>query len=467
MDSETSLSSLFVWVLVAQGIILGLVGLMIVYHRVRRSSPSTIPTGDKSHVSFHRGWIVGGGLMMAVAMAAFAYEFFFPKEAPWYEDSHPRTKPDVRQMSAGGPEDEGSPDQPSPYAFSPEDIRARTGGGSSVVRDAFRKSLRGNHPDERKGLQPPDPVLHTYLSLIQRWQRESGGPSSDADFLSPKSVYDRLTTQYGFKGDQSVIEAYLSQGSPVIPESCGKAAEVDWIPVTLGLQGTEVQAMCLCMTSSWSGRYAVFCCRCDHITSFLEAHMRVFDVFGGVFPRLIYRALSNRMADRLEDEASPQRSLFERFRGFYSVAPDFSRMDGGVDLAARERQIRNLLSQQIQTNDRWKDLDQLNRILPDRSKTWTKDHAGKEIQQVYRQEALCLLPFPKTRFDNVLRVRAVVEASDVIQVEGARYAVPKGYAGRTVEVALSCDRVDIFDGAAKIASHARLCRGNRPGETTD
>jgi len=200
----------------------------------------------------------------------------------------------------------------------------------------------------------------------------------------------------------------------------------------------------------------MFCYRCDNLASFLDAQMRAFDFFGGVFPDLIYRALSGPMADRLGKVDSPQRHIFEQFCRIYHVTPDFRQIDEGPDLTAREGRLRDLFSQQPRPEDRWNDLDQLNRALLESASTRTVGR-GKALDRVCRQEALCLLPFPNPRFENVVQFKTAAATPGVVDVEGIPYAVPKRYAGREVEVAVFFDRVEIFHGPGMIASHLRRC----------
>jgi hypothetical protein len=208
--------------------------------------------------------------------------------------------------------------EPSQEIEPSKDIKTRTDAGASSVRDAVRQSLRGSPPAEGKGFQPSDPVLHTYLGLINRWWMESKDrPHSQV--LTADSVYDRLVTKYGFKGNRSDVDSYLAQKDPVIPEGCGKAAEVDWLPVPVVLRGEHLRVICLFIASEWTERYVLFCYRCDNLASFLDAHMRAFDFFGGVFPTLVYRGPSGPMGEKLVAVDSPQRETLDQFGRFYQV----------------------------------------------------------------------------------------------------------------------------------------------------
>jgi hypothetical protein len=391
----------------------------------------------------------------AAAIGAFAYYLMLPGETPWYEHYHPRTLPDTPPAQTQRMDQGDAGMESSSEIESSEDLKTRTGTGGSSVRHAVRQSLRGSPPPERKGFQRSDPVLHTYLGLINRWRMESKDrPHSQV--LTTDSVYDRLVTKYGFKGNRSDVEEYLAQQELVIPEGCGKAAEVDWLPVPVVLRGENMRVLCLFMTSRWTERYVLFCYRCDNLASFLDAHMRAFDCFGGVFPTLVYRALSRQMGNRLVVADSPQRETFDRFCRFFNITPDFGQVDEGADLAFREKWLRDLFSKELLPDDKLHDLDQLNRILLDRFGAEAIGNAGG-IHDLYQQEKICLLSFPETRFDNVVRFRTTVGPSGVFQVEETRCDVPERYAGERVDVALSYDRVEVFHGSASIASYVRLC----------
>jgi hypothetical protein len=458
MDSPVSFTTLFIWAVVIQGIILALVGLALLHRRLRQAPRSNFSEGSASASQSHHRWLIGGALLGAIAIGAFAYHLMLPGETPWYEHYHPRTRPDTPPAQTERM-DHRDPGMESSSEIEPsEDLKPRTSTGGSSVRDAVRQSLRGSPPAERKGFQRSDPVLHTYLGLINRWRMESKDrPHSQV--LTADSVYDRLVTKYGFKGNRSEVDAYLAQKDPVIPEECGKVAKVDWLTVPVVLRGEQLRVMCLFMRSEWSERYVLFCYRCDNLASFLDAHMRAFDFFGGVFPTLVYRGLSGPMGERLVAMESPQRETFDQFCRFYQFTSDFSQLDEGASLATRKNRLLTLFSNWVDPNDSLQDLGHLNRILLERCEALSTGPADGD-RGPHQEEKLCLLSFPETRFENSVRFKTTVGPSGVLEVEKAPYPISKKYAGQDVQVALYYDRVDVFDGSSRIASHVRVCGKN-------
>ncbi len=465
MESELSFATLLMWAVAIQVAILGVLGLILVHRRFRRPSGSDIQGGPPSATRFRHRWLLGGGLIGAVLVAAGIYHFILPEEHPWYEHYDPRTKPDISISNHSRTDPGQVPTESSPPHRSHRDLRVRPDAGAPRIQEATRRYLRGRPPTERKGFQTPDPVLHTYLSLIKKWQMESRN-HSEGRGLTVDSVYDRLVTKYGFRGSRSTVRNYFAHRPYFIPEGCGQGAEVDWIPIPVVINGEQVSLECLFMASEWSGRSVIFCYRCDHLASFLDAHIRAFDFFGGIFPTLRYRALSDPMAERLGPVNTPQKDLFDRFCRYYNFRPEFHSIHEGPDLDSREKSLRDLLSKRLLSGAIFHDLDELNRTLLDRAAAAAREadaqngHA-EAVHEMYQQEKICLLSFPETRFEIVTRVKTRVGPSGTLQVGENRYHVPKAYAGLKVQVALSCNRVDIFYGVDRIASFDRPCDGNR------
>ncbi|MBW1779237.1 MAG: hypothetical protein JRL30_00670 [Deltaproteobacteria bacterium] len=465
MNSELSFATLLIWAVIIQVAMLALLGLILMFRRFRQASRSTIRDGPSSVTHLRYRWLLSGGLIGAILVAAGIYHFILPKEQPWYEPYHPGTRPGVHTRSNIASKDTEQVPTESPPHRSHRDLRTRKEGSGSRIREVTRRFLRGRPPAERKGFKTPDPVLHAYLSLINKWQMESRTQPKGRG-LAADTVYDRLVKKHGFKGSRSAIRNYLAHPPYSIPEGCGRAAEVDWIPVSVVINREAASLECFFMTSKWSGRFFIFCYRCDHLASFLDAHMRALDFFGGIFPSLVYRALSGPMAETLRSENTPQKEKFDRFCTYYNFSPELLSKDKGPDLNSRERRLRDLFSNRLLSTPPFHNLDQLNRTLLESARATVQGtdigngHA-EAIHDLYEREKICLLAFPETRFANVTHVKTMIGPSGTLQLGDDRYHVPQAYAGMTVQVVLSYNRVDILVGSDHIASFARTCGANR------
>ena len=89
------------------------------------------------------------------------------------------------------------------------------------------------------------------------------------------------------------------------------------------------------------------------------------------------------------------------------------------------------------------------------------DGRAVSVAAAFAGEAPLLLPLPAERFDTALSVTARVDRYVQIMVRQVRYSVPARLIGSRVRVALSASQLQVFDGAARVATHPRvLSRGH-------
>ena len=88
---------------------------------------------------------------------------------------------------------------------------------------------------------------------------------------------------------------------------------------------------------------------------------------------------------------------------------------------------------------------------------------GREetVNELYEKEKLCLLPIPEIRFTNIETCSGKVDKYSTMIMDKNRYSVPTRYAGLKVQAIVYVDRVDIFHGNRKIATHRRLYGNNK------
>ena len=80
---------------------------------------------------------------------------------------------------------------------------------------------------------------------------------------------------------------------------------------------------------------------------------------------------------------------------------------------------------------------------------------GADVGTLFREEQAKLYPLPKYRYDPAKRVEARVNAFSTVRFETNAYSVPVRYCGKMVTVKALPERIDIWLGGEKIASHIR------------
>jgi len=409
MDSDFSHSSLVIWVIAIQVLILGLVGFFLLHRKLRGSakSESRFKTFLVQHT--RRTAIFGGILVGAIFIGISIYFVGTLDRSGRHKPTSPISKHSSSPQPDPSPYEKKDPgEQPSPEKGAPS-WNSEIKYGDSRMREITRKTIRGKLPDFPKGKHPPNPALHSYLRLINGWLDDEnlpGGQTHDAN-----GSFNRLVKEYGFRGSESLVKDFLKQRSRdqtsesdslfLADSSCGQEAEVHWDSVDLVLSGTEVSLYLFSMQSGWSEKCFVYSCSDTQLDAFMDAHIRAFEFFGGVFPNIVYLALPEAMESELRNTRSAEHGRFARFCAYYNISPRFSDLDSGGENGDSKGCLRDILNKPMISDSAVETLEELNRTLLAECMA-SGDHSrrsrSRTINDLFKQEKICLLAFPKTPF---------------------------------------------------------------------
>lgn len=405
MDFDFSHSSLVIWVIAIQVLILGLVGVFLLHRKTSRSSKSE--SRIKTFLAQHtrRTSIFGGMLMGAVFIGISIYFVGTLDRSGQHKPASPNSKQSSSPQPEPSPYEKKDPfEQPSPERAEPSwDSEIKY--GDSRMREITRKTIQGELPDFPKGKHPPNPALHSYLHLINGWLEEENIPGGQTH--DTKWFFNRLVKEYGFRGSESLVKNFLKQGSRdqtsesdslfLMDSSCGQEAEVHWDSVDMILSGTEVSLYLFSMQSKWSEKCFVYCCSDTQLDTFMDAHIRAFEFFGGIFPNIVYLALPEAMESGLRNTNSAEHGRFSRFCAYYNINPRFREPEKGVENGDTKGCLRDILHKPMVSDSAAETLEELNRTLLAECMA-SGDHPrkghSKTINDLFKQEKLCLLAFP-------------------------------------------------------------------------
>ena len=83
------------------------------------------------------------------------------------------------------------------------------------------------------------------------------------------------------------------------------------------------------------------------------------------------------------------------------------------------------------------------------------------VNELYEAERQYLIPLPDIGFSNLETSSGKVDKYSTVIIDKNRYSVPTAYGYFKVNVVVYVDRVEIFYGRKKIASHQRLYSNNK------
>jgi len=356
------------------------------------------------------------------------------------------------------------------YGKKIKEIARDTGHSKNTIRKVLREEYSGYKPR----ITQPYPVLGPYLNIIDRWLK--------VDKQQPKKqrhtavrIYNRLKQEHGFQGAEVTVRKYVREAKqrlgvrthqvfiPSDPE-VGIEAEVDWGRCIAIIGGIKTPLKHFCMRSKYSGKHFVRCYPCERQQALFDAHIQAFDFFGGVFPVLIYDNLATAVQKVFLGKKRTLQASFEKFKSYYSFTPRFCSAGQGHEKGGVEGLVGFARRNYMVPVPVARSLEELNRKLLQDCLSYG-DHriAGREqtVNELYEEEKANLILLPDIPFSNLAASSGKVDKYSTVIIDKNRYSVPTTYAYCKINVILYVDRVEIWYGSKKIASHQRLFSNNK------
>ena len=356
------------------------------------------------------------------------------------------------------------------YGKTIKQIARETGHSKNTIKKVLRGEYGGYKPREVQ----PYPVLGSYLQLIDQWLTDDKQRPKKQRHTAVR-IYNRLRQEHGFQGSETTVRRYVREAKlrlgigsrpvfiPCDPE-IGVEAEVDWGQCIAILAGVETQLKLFCMRSKCSGKHFVRCYPCERQQALFDGHMRGFSFFGGVFPVLIYDNLSTAVQKVFVGKKRVLQESYKKFRGYYNFTPRFCNRGQGHEKGGVEGLVGYARRNYMVPVPEADSLEELNRkLLADCHAYGDHRIVGREktVNELYEAERHHLLSLPDIAFSNIETPTGKADKYSTVVVDKNRYSVPTSYAYLKVSVVLYVDRVEIFYGGKKIASHNRLYSNNK------
>jgi transposase len=341
-------------------------------------------------------------------------------------------------------------------------------------RNTIKKVIRGEPWGYKERERQPYPVLGDYVETIDRWLESDRGKPAKQRHTAHR-VYHRLVEEHGFKGCESNVRHYVRFAKmrlgvdtprafiPCDPEA-GHEAEVDWGSAVAILSGEVVRLKFFCMRSKYSGKHFVRFYPCERQQAFFDAHARAFSFFGGVFPVLIYDNLTSAVRKVLRGRDRLEQEVFCKLKAYYSFEARFCNPDSAHEKGGVEGLIGLARRNYMVPIPEAASLDELNEKILGRCVAYGNHKmAGRDraVNVLYEEEKSHLLALPEEVFSNLQTCDGRADKYATVIVDKNRYSVPSRYAGLRVKVVLHVNRVELFSGAKKVATHERLYGNNK------
>ena len=356
------------------------------------------------------------------------------------------------------------------YGKSISEIARQTGHSRNTIKKAIRGEPWGYSTRDHQ----PFPVLDKYLPFITEWLvSDQDRPKNQRH--TARRIYNRLVEEQGYSGGESTVRRYvrfarmdlgLAASCAFIPgdPEAGFEAEVDWGTATVILAGESIRVKFFCMRSKYSGKHFVRCYPCERQQVFFDAHIHAFSFFGGVFPVLIYDNLTTAIYQVLCGRHRIEQESFSKFRAYHNFESRFCNLASGNEKGGVEGLIGFARRNYMVPIPEAASLEELNAKILARCVSYGShkiDGRDRTVHALYEEEKSRLLALPESIFSNIRTSVGRVDKYATVRVDKNRYSVPSRYAGFCVKTIWHANRVEIYAGSKRIASHARSYGNNK------
>jgi transposase len=345
-----------------------------------------------------------------------------------------------------------------------------------VHRRDVRQALESAVPPARKSAgRRPAPVLDGWKPLIDRWlEEDKNAPRKQRH--TARRVWQRLVEEQRARVGESTVRRYVAevrarQEFPLveitIPQHhpLGDESEVDFGDIGVYVGGILVELKLFIMRLSASGRGYARAYLNEAQEVFLDGHVRAFEHFGGTPARIRYDNLKAAVERVLRGRDRLESDRFVAMRSHYGFDSFFCQpgIKGSHEKGGVEGEVGRFRRRHLVPVPRVGSLAELNDLL---AGAMARDDARfihtrrLTVGEHFALEADALRPLPAEAFDYAVVGSHRVDRKSRVSVRGCAYSVPARYAGRRVDVRVGAESIEVFDGARRVASHARGLKGD-------
>lgn len=244
----------------------------------------------------------------------------------------------------------------------------------------------------------------------------------------------------------------------------GESIEVDWAGDPMEFvdpaAGALVQAWLFVAALSYSVYVYVEAFADMTLGSWIDAHVHAFEAFGGVTRLLVPDNLRTGVAktDRYEPVFNP---AYARMAEHYHTTIIPARIKRPRDKPVVEGSVRHVANHvaAVLRNRRFVGLGELNEAIFDQvadinARPFQKREDSRRIVFL-RDEKPLLAPLPHDRFELAELRKAKPGPNYHIVVDKNYYSVPSALIGSSLDVRITSNTIEVFDGTQRVASHPR------------
>lgn len=279
----------------------------------------------------------------------------------------------------------------------------------------------------------------------------------------PAMGYDRFCKTYQH-------HVLVSGAASRVGHKAGQTIEVDWSGPTMPLldpitgANTKVYLFVACLPFS---RYAfVEPCLDMCQETWLQAHVAMYEAFGGSVPRLVPDNLKTGVITHPREGEIVLNNAYRQLAAHYSGAVLPARIRKPKDKPSAENTVLHVATWVIGAlrNQVFSTLDELRSAIKSQMQAYNREpfqkRAGSRVSVFEAEESPLLRPLPAVRYEISTWVygRKVAKNSHVVWQKNF-YSVPYPHIGTSVDLRVTATTLEVFAGTTRISSHLIIGSG--------
>jgi len=326
-----------------------------------------------------------------------------------------------------------------------------------ISRQSVRKALASSEVPRYKLTAPrPCPVMEPYKDLVRAWlARDKEAPQKQRH--TAKRVYDRLVEEYGFTGGESTVRRFVrslreKDTEVYIPLTAnwGEQAQLDWGEAVVEIAGEERVVCLFCVRMRASQVPFAMAFPTQKMEAFLAGHVAAFEWLGGVPVHCVFDNPKTAVTKILAGPWREEHEIFSSLKAHYLFDADFCNPGQGHEKGSVENLVGYVRRNALVPVRPFPSFEALNTHLLE----WSEKER-RRLWDAWLKECEGLRPLPDRPHPCCVTKLAVASKTSLITFDKNRYSVPSKWAGQTVQVVATWNRVKVVVRDEVVAEHER------------
>lgn len=304
------------------------------------------------------------------------------------------------------------------------------------------------------------------VPVIDEWLKADQSVWSKQRHTAAK-IFNRLVSEYAFKGSESNIRRLVRQRKGLIPEvfiplqfQMGQHFQFDWGEADVVLCGKQIRVYLFCMQLSASRKRLIRAYLHMKQEAFLDGFVHGFRYFGGVPAIGLFDNLKTAVSKILQGRDRLEQEAFQALQAHYVFKAEFCNVESGNEKGQIEGLVGDSRRNALVPVPHVQSLDELNDLLLgwcERSAQQKKvPYTQETIHEAWLKEKQALHPLPATDYEACKTAECRVSKIATITFDRNQYSVPCSYVSQRVWVKGFVDHVIVVAQNQIIAQHNRV-----------